>query len=107
MSPTKIFLTVANSHPEFAQALEVIKKNSKGKSWLIGGCVCRSIIEGLYGIPMPKETDFDVIVEHLLPLTLPNGWTSKVNSYGNPKLIGPAYSINMIPQNLLTISCRV
>ncbi len=97
MSPTESFLKIANTFPEFKESIEIVKSNSKGNIYLIGGFVCRSIIQEMYGTPVSKDVDLDFIVEEEQPISLPDGWSMDVNSYGNPKLIGPKYEIDYIP----------
>ncbi|TSC70363.1 MAG: hypothetical protein CEO12_387 [Parcubacteria group bacterium Gr01-1014_46] len=99
MDYTQSFLRVANTYPEFREALEIIKKNSKGKAWLIGGFVCRSIIQDLYGVPMSKDVDLDFIIEKPQDIVVPDGWKIEKNSYGNPKLIGQSFEIDYVPLN--------
>jgi hypothetical protein len=99
MDYTQSFLKVANTYPEFKEALEIIKKNSKGKVWLIGGFVCRSIIQDLYGIPMSKDVDLDFIIEKPQEIKVPVDWKIEKNSYGNPKLVGPIFEIDYIHLN--------
>jgi hypothetical protein len=94
---TEIFLNVAKRYPEFEEAVEIIKANSEGSSWLIGGFVCRAIIQELYGVPMSKDVDFDFIVENPKKLKLPEGWKIEQNSYGNPKFISSSYEIDYVP----------
>ncbi len=101
MDYTQSFLKVANTYPEFKEALEIIKANSDGKAWLIGGFVCRSIIQDLYGIPMSKDVDLDFIIENPKEIKLPEGWEIRKNSYGNPKLVGPSYEIDYVPLNTI------
>ncbi len=96
---TQSFLRVANTYPEFKEAVEIVSSNSEGKIWLIGGFVCRCIIQDLYNIPMSNDVDLDFIVEKPLPIKLPVGWKSRDNSYGNPKFVGPKYEIDYIPLN--------
>jgi len=104
---SEIFLKVANTYPEFKEAVEIIKNNSEGRAWLIGGFVCRSIIQELYGVPMSEDVDLDFIVEKAVPINVPDGWKIEQNSYGNPKLIGPTYEIDYIPlSNLHSIIRR-
>lgn len=97
MDYTDSFIRVANTYPEFHEALDIIKSNSNGVAWLIGGFVYRSIIQDLYGVPMSKDVDLDFIIEKPAPIKLPAEWKIENNSYGNPKLIGPAYEIDYIP----------
>ena len=97
MSPTQSFLKIANTCPEFKEAIDIIKSNSEGQIWLIGGFVCRSIIQDLYNIHLKKDVDLDFIIEIPKEIKLPKGWKMERNSYGNPKLVGPKYEIDYIP----------
>ncbi len=99
MDYTQSFLKVANTYPEFKEALEIIRKNSQGKAWLIGGFVCRSIIQDLYGVTMSKDVDLDFIIEKPQDIEVPDGWGIEKNSYGNPKLVGRSFEIDYIPLN--------
>jgi hypothetical protein len=99
MDYTESFLKVANTFPEFKEAVEIVKNNSKGNIWLIGGFVCRSIIQDLYGIQMSQDVDFDFIVEEPKEVQIPENWEMRMNSYGNPKFIGPEYEIDFVPLN--------
>ena len=96
---TESFLRVANTYPEFKEAINIVNANSEGNMWLIGGFVCRCIIQDLYKIPMSKDVDLDFIVEKPAQIKLPLGWEKKENSYGNPKFVGPNYEIDYIPLN--------
>lgn len=71
MDYTETFLKIANTYPEFKESLEIVKSNSEGDVWLIGGFVCRSIIQGLYGVPMSDDVDLDFIVEKSKKLICP------------------------------------
>ena len=98
MDFTASFLRVANTNPAFKESVDIIKANSDGRAWIIGGFVCRSIIQDLYGTQMPEDADFDFIVER--PHTefhLPDGWKMTMNSFGNPRFIGPKYQIDYVP----------
>ncbi len=99
MDYTQSFLKVANNYHEFKEAVEIIRKSSKGKAWLIGGFVFRSIIQDLYGIPMSKDVDLDFIIEKPAEIKVPTNWKIGKNSYNNPKLIGPNYEIDYVPLN--------
>jgi len=83
--------------PEYQEAYELVRKNSQGRVWLIGGFVFRMLAHQLYGAGLPSA-DLDFIVEApIYPLQLPQGWEERSNSFGNPKLVGPTFSIDFIP----------
>lgn len=87
---TKTFLKVVKDDKKFQQAVQIVRENSQGKFWLIGGGLFRNIVKGLYGINFPLIKDFDFIVEKPnSKLILPEGWKVSTNSFGNPKLISP------------------
>ena len=97
MDYTQSFLKVANNYREFKEAVEIIRKSSNGKAWLIGGFVFRSIIQDLYGIPISKDVDLDFVIEKPSEIIVPTSWKIGKNSYNNPKLIGPNYEIDYVP----------
>jgi hypothetical protein len=98
MNFTEVFLRFASQKPEFREAVDLVQQNSEGNVWLVGGYVCRGIIQELYSIPM-GDYDFDFVVEMEKEIVLPESWKKKVNSYGNPKLVGLDYEIDYIPLN--------
>lgn len=85
---------------KFREALMLACQNSKGRLWLIGGTVFRTLVSILYGTPVPPETDFDFIVEELeKTITFPEneGWRMKENHYKNPKLVKDGLSVDLVP----------
>lgn len=96
MDITEVFLKFALQRQEFQEAIDLVKANSEGNAWLIGGYVCRGIIQELYGVPI-GDYDFDFFVEGAREIRVPDGWEQRINSYGNPKLIGPHYEIDYVP----------
>ena len=96
MDMTETFLKFVSQREEFQEAVDFIKANSEGNAWLVGGYVCRGIIQELYGVPI-GDYDFDFVVEGAREICVPNGWEQRANSYGNPKLIGPHYEIDYVP----------
>ncbi|NCN86305.1 hypothetical protein GW932_00575 [archaeon] len=99
MNYLDIFLKEANKYPEFEEAKEIVKKNSQGNIWLIGGFIYRNIVAGLYGKEKPK-IDLDFIVENPNEsFDLPKDWIVSKSRMGSPKLIGPNYDIDFVPLN--------
>ncbi len=97
MNITQAFLSGVKDCEEFSEALEIVKKNSSGKIWLIGGFVYRIIASQLYGLPKP-EVDLDFIVQTpVLEFNLPNGWMLERNRFGNPKLVNGKKQIDYVP----------
>ncbi|HLD05561.1 MAG TPA: hypothetical protein VJG90_07610 [Candidatus Nanoarchaeia archaeon] len=56
-----LFKRALQDNPTYEEALEIVRKNSTGKIWIIGGFVARNIAYQLYGHPEPNS-DFDFIV---------------------------------------------
>lgn len=97
MDITKAFLSGVKDCEEFPEALEIVKRNSSGRIWLIGGFVYRTIASQLYGLLKP-EVDLDFVVEYpVSDFYLPDGWRVDKNRYGNPKLINGKKQIDYIP----------
>src|SRR3990167_4093868 len=97
MNITQSFLSGVKNCQEFIEALEIVKRNSSGKIWLIGGFVYRTITSQLYGLPKP-EVDLDFVVENsVLEFDLPDGWIVNINRYGNPKLVNGKKKIDYVP----------
>ncbi len=99
MDATQLFLDGVKDNKEFYKAIELVKYNSSGKIWLIGGFLYRTIASQLYGAPKP-EVDFDFILETATEyLTLPEGWSIQQNRFGNPKFVNGKTSIDYVPLN--------
>ncbi len=96
---TRSFLDGVQDCREFHESLEIIRGNSSGKIWLVGGFLYRTIASGLYGLPK-SDCDFDFIVEvpvAVQEMRLPAGWTVKKNHFGHPKLVEGRKRIDYIP----------
>jgi len=109
MDFTKLFLDGMEGCKEFDEALSIVRMNSLGNVWLIGGSVYRTIASQLYGIQKP-DVDFDFIIEKptsVKDFNLPEKWTVSANRFGNPKLIGPTQNIDFVPlKNIYSIKHR-
>ncbi len=82
----------------FEEALDMIKKNSSGKIWLIGGFLYKNLVAELYGTCKKPAKDIDLIVEKAnKKLILPTGWKKETNTFGNPKLFNERIEIDFIP----------
>ena len=98
MDFTQLFLEGVKNISWFEEGLSIVKSNSTARIWLIGGAVYRSIIEQLYGTPMPEKTDLDFIVEKAAEkLTLPEGWEEKRTRFGSPRLVSGKKQIDFVP----------
>ena len=97
MNITQAFLSGVKGREEFTEALDIVKRNSSGKIWLIGGFVYRTIASQLYGLPKP-EVDLDFVVETpVQDFDLPRGWGVDKNRFGNPKLVSGKKQIDYVP----------
>lgn len=96
-SITALFNEVADNHNDYTTALRLVQQNSRGRIWLIGGFVYRSLASRLYDTSS-QPCDYDFMVEQMEPtLRLPQGWEQRKNSRGNPKLISGNIAIDLIP----------
>ena len=81
----------------YLEALEIVRSNSQGKIWLIGGTVSRSIIKSLYSHVQLKH-DLDFLVEKLNnKLVIPKNWKISKNRFDNPKLIKGNTEVDIVP----------
>jgi len=82
----------------FKEALNLTRKNSSGKIWLIGGFLYKNLVKELYGTCKKSAKDFDLIVERAnKKLVLPAGWKKERNIFGNPKLFDGKTEIDFVP----------
>jgi len=96
----EVFREGIDGYWPFEEADKIIMQNGVGNIWLTGGFLYRTIVELLYDVDMPEETDFDFIVEKRKKMfILPYQCTSGRNSYGNPKFTYGDISIDLIPLN--------
>ncbi|MES2471071.1 MAG: hypothetical protein V4526_02465 [Patescibacteria group bacterium] len=100
MDVTEPFLSAAQKHKSFLEAVSVAENNSEGSVWLIGGYIYRTLATTLYGAKPLREqdVDFDFLVERLpKKIKVDKSWTVSTNRYGNPKLIRGDLKIDLIP----------
>lgn len=70
---------------DYGQAVDLVKSNSSGNLWLIGGYVFKSLVNVLYG-GVGGSKDFDFVVEQSNEeIVLPEGWAKTENRFGNWK----------------------
>lgn len=92
-----LFTDFVDWHSKYHDALRIVQQNSRGRIWVIGGFVYRSLAQQLYGTSL-QACDFDFMAEEVEPkLRLPAGWEEQRNSHGNPKLVSPDQTIDLIP----------
>ncbi len=52
--------------PDFQRSLELVRKNSNGKIWVMGSFVFRNIASKVYNLPKPIIKDYDFVVEKMV-----------------------------------------
>lgn len=107
MKMTNAFLEGLKDCAEYTQAVEIIRRNSSGNIWLIGGFVYRTIANQFYGAPKP-QVDLDFIIEKTVKeFNLPRGWIVSENRFGNPKFVSGSKQIDYVPlDNIYSIRSR-
>jgi len=91
----------------YEEAEQIVRKNSEGKIWLVGGSVYRTMARVRYGIKQP-QVDFDFLVERLNGvLQIPKGrqrwdwsWVGKEYSWDFPRFT----SVDGLQVDLLNLS---
>ena len=97
MDLTSAFIEAIQDNSQFIDAVNIIRTNSSGSVWLIGGSVYRTLANRLYGTPSP-DVDLDFIVERpVKEFRLPTGWKVTQNKYGDPKFVHVCCSVDYIP----------
>ncbi len=68
------------------EILEVIRQNTMGPVYLLGGAIYRQITSKFWNTSIPPR-DFDFVAAYVRKdLVLPDGWIDSSNSYGSHKL---------------------
>ncbi len=81
----------------YQEALDIVRRNSSGTIWLIGGFLYRNLASQLNDTPTPR-TDLDFLIEKRNDtLTLPAGWIRMQNNWGNPKFVRNPTAIDFVP----------
>lgn len=81
------FVNEIESDTDFVEACGLVGRNSKGRVWLVGGGVYRTLSSILWQTPK-KEIDMDFIVEEISSsFVLPPEWEARTNNYGNPRFV--------------------
>jgi hypothetical protein len=74
--------------PVFLEVLDLVKQNSKGKIWVIGGYVYKNIINSINNIDKIYNYDIDFIVEERNnDLKEVSGWRIETNNYGSQNYV--------------------
>jgi len=73
--------------PVFLEVLDLVKQNSKGKIWIIGGFIYRNLASALYGGEV-YNYDIDFIVEERNDILKEAvGWQIHTNNYGSQNYV--------------------
>jgi hypothetical protein len=71
----------------FLEVLDLVRQNSNGKIWIMGGFLYKNLANILYG-GKTYNYDIDFIVEDkMTPLKEAAGWEIQTNSYGNQNYV--------------------
>lgn len=93
----KIIQDCVCSDENFSEVLSVVRANTHGKIWLIGGFIYRNIAAKLYGtVPVIKDYDFLVGELSEKEFVCP-GWQVNFSTFGSPKLQKGKLSIDIVP----------
>ena len=88
---TSAFRKTLKENNEIPEILDIARRNSQGRVWIIGGFVYRGIIEKIYGhLPPVQGTDVDFLLEFNPKgdlVYIPEGWTQKTTGYNNIRLV--------------------
>lgn len=103
----KFFEWTTKNNQQYLEANEIVKSNSQGKAYLIGGFLYQNIASSLYLIPKAGP-DLDYLVEKPAEkLLLPKEWQEEKNLFGNPRFVSGVRKINFIPlSNVYSIKAR-
>ena len=82
---------------KYQEALEIVRSNSKGRMWLIGGYVYKNLARELYGRESKPIKDLDFIVEKKRKeIIIPGGWSLTKSRLGSPKFLKEDSQIDFI-----------
>ncbi len=97
MNVSKVFEKYIEGEKNYRIAYDIVRRNSRGKIWLIGGALSRNLNQLIYGTPQ-HSFDFDFVVEERVDkIELPKGWVVRKNRFGNPKFVKGEMEIDFIP----------
>lgn len=94
---SKLLIDELKKLNSFDEVISIVKSNSKGKIYLIGGSVSRTLASKLYGSKI-KSNDFDFIVDILNSnMIVPDGWNVTYKKFGNPTFKKGDVEIDVFP----------
>lgn len=81
----------------YSEIFDVVKNNSEGRVWLIGGVVYKILINELYGSNLESK-DWDFVVEKIKkPLNLLSDWEVGESRLGSPKIKKGGIVVDLVP----------
>lgn len=84
---SELYKRFLKHNEQFEEAYEIVKKNSKGNIWVIGGYFYRNLAKIIYGeesVRMPPILDIDFLLEgQVREVYAPTDWKLKMTDYGN------------------------
>jgi len=96
MDLEQIFREATQDDPLYHTAIDLVRANSRGKIWLMGGFIYRTLAKELYGTPFEVK-DYDFIVEEVKVSGLSSEVEVRKNSFGNPKLLTCDFEVDVVP----------
>ncbi|MBI2035101.1 MAG: hypothetical protein HYT12_00255 [Candidatus Liptonbacteria bacterium] len=103
---SRLFKERLSKNARYAEALDLVRKNSEGKIWLMGGTVYKGLINILYGFDYTSK-DFDFIVEKEITPFKYNGWDLRGSRFGSPKFIKNDLIVDFVSiNNIYAIKTR-
>jgi len=106
MDLSKSFTKVIEKDKNYWIAYDLVRKNSKGKIWLIGGALTRTLNFLVHGFKA-EGCDYDFIVEHdFTEFDLPEGWRVGKNTYGGMRFTKGEISIDYLQLNAIAQNIR-
>lgn len=93
----KLLLDKLKQLKEYSEIISIVKNNSKGNIYLIGGTVSRTLAKEIYGGTQINQ-DFDFVVDKLNEeLEIPNGWVVTHHKFSNPTFKNGEIEIDIFP----------
>ncbi len=92
-----LLTTFLEDDPLYLEIVDLLRKHSEGKLWLIGGIVYRTLSHLLYQTEKPS-VDYDFLTEKLVDnKPLAPSWRIISNKFGSPKFIRGSLEVDLIP----------
>jgi tRNA nucleotidyltransferase/poly(A) polymerase len=81
----------------FEEVISIVKSNSQGNIYLVGGTVSRTLASAIYG-DCQMDQDFDFVVDKVeKELDIPDGWNVTHHKFGNPTFRKGELEIDIFP----------